>query len=419
MTVPSSSRADAAAPVTALHNDMLRRLQRNSFDYFVNEINRANGLVLDKTCADWPASIAAIGMALTVYPVGVARGFIERAEAAQRTLTTLRFLAASEQSESPDATGYKGFYYHFLDMQTGRRVWHSELSSIDTALLIAGVLAAATYFDGPSGAETEIRDLGKRLYERIDWAWMLNGGDDPEPRLAPRAGLSAIPLGGLRRGADPLPARHRLADAPDRSGLLRGLVPQLRMEERVTASTTSTPGRSSSTRSRTSGATFAASATASCASTTATTSRTAARATFVQQQYAIRNPLGFKHVNELCWGITASDGPGFEREEDRRHRARLLRLRRPRRALRPRRRHAGAVGGRGLAAVRARDRRADASPTGAALHVHVPTRYGFKASFNPVYHGHGDDGIGWVSPLPLRHQRRADRADDRELPQRA
>ena len=109
----------------------LRRLQCHSFEYFVHEVNRANGLVRDKTAADWPSSIAAIGMALTAYPVGVERGFMTRGEASQRTLTTLRFLAASEQSESPDATGYKGFYYHFLDMQTGRRAWHCELSSID------------------------------------------------------------------------------------------------------------------------------------------------------------------------------------------------------------------------------------------------------------------------------------------------
>src|SRR5450631_4557976 len=87
----------------------LRALQRNSFNYFLHEVNRANGLVLDKTAADWPASIAAMGMALTAYLVGAQRKFIERSNAAALTLTMLRFLAASEQSEAPDATGYKGF----------------------------------------------------------------------------------------------------------------------------------------------------------------------------------------------------------------------------------------------------------------------------------------------------------------------
>ena len=104
---------------------MLLRLQRNSFGYFVNEVNRNNGLVVDKTSDNWPASIAAVGMALTVYPVGVARKFISREGAAQRTVTTLRFLAASEQSESPDASGYRGFYYHFLGSEAQ---WNSKPS---------------------------------------------------------------------------------------------------------------------------------------------------------------------------------------------------------------------------------------------------------------------------------------------------
>ena len=155
----------------------LRVLQRNSFDYFVHEVNRANGLVLDKTTADWPASIAAIGMALTAYLVGAERRFIERADAVRWTLTTLRFLAASDQGDAADATGHKGFYYHFLDMEAGRRAWRCELSSIDTALLVAGALAAAQYFDGVDAEEAEIRALAKFLYERIDWQWMLNGAD--------------------------------------------------------------------------------------------------------------------------------------------------------------------------------------------------------------------------------------------------
>src|SRR5450631_1201584 len=97
----------------------LRALQRNSFNYFLHEVNRANGLVLDKTAADWPASIAAMGMALTAYLVGAERHFIDRREAVDLTLTMLRFLAGSDQSDAADATGHKGFYYHFLDMQTG------------------------------------------------------------------------------------------------------------------------------------------------------------------------------------------------------------------------------------------------------------------------------------------------------------
>ena len=101
----------------------LEKLQRETFGYFLHETNSSNGLVVDKTAEDWPSSIAATGLALACYPVSVERGFMSRAAAVQRTLATLRFFWNSPQGPQPDATGYKGFYYHFLDMQTGRRAW--------------------------------------------------------------------------------------------------------------------------------------------------------------------------------------------------------------------------------------------------------------------------------------------------------
>ena len=115
---------------------MMETLQRDAFGYFIHETNPVNGLVVDKTQPGAPASIAAVGLALTSYPVGVERGFISRANAITRTLATLRFFRNSVQSTDPEATGYKGFYYHFLDMNSGKRVWHCELSTIDTAFLL-------------------------------------------------------------------------------------------------------------------------------------------------------------------------------------------------------------------------------------------------------------------------------------------
>ena len=117
---PRQARLSGAGRSDHAESRMLDAIQRDAFGYFLHETNRANGLVLDKTCADWPASIAAVGLALTAYPVGVERGFVPRAEAAERTLTTLRFFWRSKQGPEPDATGYKGFYYHFLDLQTRR-----------------------------------------------------------------------------------------------------------------------------------------------------------------------------------------------------------------------------------------------------------------------------------------------------------
>ena len=106
----------------------LNALQRHSFEYFLRETNPLNGLVADKSQPGSPASIAAVGFALAAYPVGVERGWMTRADALSRTLALLRFLSASPQGISPDATGHKGFYYHFLDMNTGQRAGLCELS---------------------------------------------------------------------------------------------------------------------------------------------------------------------------------------------------------------------------------------------------------------------------------------------------
>ena len=152
----------------------LEKLQRTSFNYFLHETNPVNGLVIDKTEENWPASIAATGLALAAYSVGVERGFMSRAAAVERTLATLRFFWNSSQGPEPDASGYKGFYYHFLDMQTGRRAWQCELSTIDSAFLLAGALTAGIYFDADTVDEREIRILGD--YRRADWQWAQNQG---------------------------------------------------------------------------------------------------------------------------------------------------------------------------------------------------------------------------------------------------
>lgn len=161
----------------AADTDLIDRLQRSAFDYFLIHANPKNGLVADTSLAGSPCSIAATGFALSVYPVAVERGWIERGAAVEAVLTTLRFFQDSEQGNNRQATGYRGFYYHFLDMHTGHRVWHCELSLIDSALLFAGMLTAAAYFTGDDPAEAEVRALAKTLYERADWAWALNKGD--------------------------------------------------------------------------------------------------------------------------------------------------------------------------------------------------------------------------------------------------
>jgi len=143
-------------------------LQRHSFQYFKHETNLANGLVADKSQPGSPASIAAMGFALAAYTVGVERGWMKRADALARSLTMMPFLWASPQGTAPGATGYKGFCYHFLDMDTGQRAGLCELSTIDTTFLLAGMLAAAAYFDRDDESEEALRSLADQLYRRVD-----------------------------------------------------------------------------------------------------------------------------------------------------------------------------------------------------------------------------------------------------------
>jgi hypothetical protein len=159
-------RAGASGPAVGA---ALEKLQLQTFAYFIHETNPDNGLVVDKTAPGWPASIAATGLALACYPVAVERGFMLRTAAVERTLTTLRFFWRSAHGPEPDATGYQGFYYHFLDMQTGQRAWQCELSTVDTTFLLAGALAAAMYFDADSADEGELRALADALYRRTNW----------------------------------------------------------------------------------------------------------------------------------------------------------------------------------------------------------------------------------------------------------
>ena len=151
---------------------ILDELEHRTFGYFWETTNRKNGLAPDRYPDPSVVSIAAVGFALTAYVVGAQRQYVKRAQARQRTLRTLRFLA--ELPQGPDAggvAGYNGFYYHFLDPKTGLRVAGSELSTVDTALLLGGVLLAQSYFDGHSRAEREIRELADRIYQRVDWQW--------------------------------------------------------------------------------------------------------------------------------------------------------------------------------------------------------------------------------------------------------
>jgi hypothetical protein len=287
----------------------LRLLQHETFGYFLHESNPANGLVLDKTEPGWPCSIAATGLALAAYPVGVEEGLIGRADAAQRVLNTLRFFHQSPQGPEPDATGYKGFYYHFLDMQTGRRAWQCELSTVDTAFLLAGGLTSAVYFDADTQAEREIRDLALRLYERADWQWAQNGGQTVTHGWHPESGFikyrwegydeallmyvlglgsptHALPASSYAAWASTYEWKHSYGlDYLYAGPLFTHQLSHIWIDFRgIQDEYMRGKGIDYFENSR--------------------------RATHVQHRYAIDNPHGFKRYGRKCWGITASDGPG-------------------------------------------------------------------------------------------------------------
>jgi hypothetical protein len=290
---------------------LLDRLQRAAFDYFPQATNPANGLIADNSRANSPVSIAGVGFALSSYPVAVERGWLARAEAVQRSLAALRFFRDSDQSGGPAATGYKGFYYHFLDFRTGVRVWRSELSMIDTALLIAGALTASMYFDSSAADEIELRKIVDLLFRRIDWRWAQDGGETLRQGWKPECGFlhygwegynEAIVLYVLALGSPTHPLEGHCYHAWTATyqwenvygydflygGPLfvhqfshawidfRGIKDPFMREKRCDYFENSR------------------------------------RATLVQREYAQRNPNEFAGYDEHCWGLTACDGPTDE-----------------------------------------------------------------------------------------------------------
>ena len=291
-------------------SDHLLTLQRNTFKYFWQETNPRNGLIADNTAADnVPASIAGVGFALASYPVAVERSYVSRRQAIDRTLTTLRFFSRAPQGPMPDATGHRGFFYHFLDVASGRRAWRCELSTIDTTILIAGALTAAAYFDQATDAESEIRSLADALYRCVDWQWAQNGGLTLSHGWTPERGFRRYRWEGYNEGlllyllglgspTYPLPAKsyqawtstYRWTKLYGHELLYGGPLFMHQLSHLWVD--------------------FRGIQDAFMKGQAIDYFENSRRATYVQQQYAIRNPKGFRDYGPLVWGITASNGPG-------------------------------------------------------------------------------------------------------------
>jgi hypothetical protein len=290
-------------------DELLDRFEFAAFRYFLENVNASNGLVADNTSSESPCSIAVVGFALSCYPIAVERRWMTREEAISLTLATLRFFWESPHHDQPDATGYKGFYYHFLDMHTGRRVWQSELSLIDSAMLVAGMLAAQTWFDRSTSAEEEIRRLSNDLFRRMDWPWAQNGGKTVMQGWKPECGFlhygwegysEALILYVLGMGSPthPLPggsypawtSTYQWENLYGHDYLYAG---PLFIHQFSHAWIDFKGLRDPFMREKRSDY-----------------FENSRKATWIQREYALRNPLEFRGYGENFWGLSAGGGPG-------------------------------------------------------------------------------------------------------------
>ncbi len=179
-------------------DDTLADLHKRTFSWFWDTTDATTGLTPD----NWPdpdfCSVAAVGFALTAYAIGVKAGYVPRTDAATRTLNTLRtFWNGPQGPQKTGVMGYKGFFYHFLNIATGLRYETTELSSMDTSLFLTGALTAAGFFDGDDAAEKEIRQLAIAIYERVDWTFMERPNGLVSMGWHPESGLKGHDAQGL------------------------------------------------------------------------------------------------------------------------------------------------------------------------------------------------------------------------------
>ncbi|AOL19498.1 hypothetical protein BGK55_09970 [Xanthomonas citri pv. malvacearum] len=303
-------------PLPPLFSD----IERRTFQFFWDTANEVNGLSPDRFPSRPFASIASVGFALTAYPIGIENGWVSRNQAIDRTLTTLKFFRDAPMGpQKTGRAGYKGFYYHFLDMQQGNRYdsW-VELSSVDTALLMMGVLFTQSYYDGEDPREKEIRQIADTLYKRVDWRWLQQRAPLISMGWFPESGfinhdwmgyneammLYILALGSPTHGVDPDAWTSWTRTYNNDWGVYQGQeylsfgplfghqyshvwidlrdIQDQYMRER---------GIDYFLNSR--------------------------RATLAQRDYAIDNPMKWKDYGENVWGLTASDGPQNTSQEYR------------------------------------------------------------------------------------------------------
>jgi len=307
--VPAGGTAPPPHPLTAGETAFLDSLEHATFRWFWELTDARTGLTPDRAPTPSFASVAAVGFALTAYPIGAERGWVTRGEALERTLTTLRFLWSAPQGDAArGCAGYRGFFYHFLEPGTGTRFERVELSTMDTALLLAGALFCQSYFDRADPREAEARALADSLCARADWRWAyvrppwIAHGWDPESGFLAWdwAGMNESMLVPILALASPT---HALGPevwsgwvSHCRWGSFQGqehvgFAPLFGHQYSQVWLDLRGP-RDSLMRAR--GLDWF---------------ENSRRATLAQRTYAIANPGGFRGYGERLWGLTACDGP--------------------------------------------------------------------------------------------------------------
>lgn len=313
----AAARAAQDKPASRTLPPLFDEIEERTFRFFWETVNRKNGLVPDR----WPtpsfASIAAVGFGLTAYPIGVERGWCTRGEARELTLTTLRFFWNAPQGPEPrERAGHAGFFYHFLDMENGLRFQNVELSSVDTTLLLMGVLFAGQYYDSDHQDEAEIRQLAQAIYARADWNFFRSDGRKPVSMgWHPESGLIARNWDGYNEGMGvyilglgapdhPLPKDSWSVWTAPYPRVWRGSGPTRHLSfaplfgHQYSHTWIDFRGIQDATM-RAAGIDYF---------------ENSRRAAYSQRAYCTANPMGWEGYSPELWGLTACDGPGNVRK---------------------------------------------------------------------------------------------------------
>ncbi len=312
---PNSDTVTVVPHAFATDDDFLDFLEHASFDFFWYESNPDNGLIKDRSSSTSASSIASVGFGLSSICIGVDHGWITRLEGRARVLATLgTFWHGPQSSASAGVLGYKGFFYHFLDMNTATRSGDTELSSIDTGLLLAGILDAGQYFTETDSVETGIRALADSIFNRVDWIWMTDGGSSLTMGWYPDAAGN--------HGSGFIPARW----IGYNEGMVLNLLGLGAVNSQLPASVWNS-WVSGYTQETYAGYTFVGFpplfghqyshcwvdfrniADAYMRGMGITYAENTRRATLAQRQYCVANPGHFASYGQNLWGLTACDGP--------------------------------------------------------------------------------------------------------------